>query len=90
MVFVYRGAGKKQAADADICQIKCKKFACAIQWCLSRSNYQQSKCVDEVRKWDVCCERARSSTSTSADVVASNSTSATAATAATQAAKPTT
>ena len=47
MVFVYRGAGKKQRSDAALCQKdrKCQQKACDIQWCLSRNNYQQHKPV---------------------------------------------
>ena len=60
MVFVYRGAGKKQRKDADVCQKdrRCQQLACDIQWCLSRNNYQQRKCGDFVERYNECCERA--------------------------------
>ena len=59
MVFVYQGSGKIQKKGADVCQRVCKKLACDIQWCLSRSNYQQHKCENFVQKWNECCERAK-------------------------------
>ena len=59
MVFVYQGSGKIQKEGADVCQRACKKFACDIQWCLSRNNYQQHKCENFVQKWNDCCEKAK-------------------------------
>mmetsp|Transcript_11811 Transcript_11811/g.13615 ORF Transcript_11811/g.13615 Transcript_11811/m.13615 type:complete len:83 (-) Transcript_11811:1858-2106(-) len=61
MVFVYRGAGKKQGKDADPCQKnqRCQKLACDIQWCLSRNNYNQKRCENQVKAWNDCCERVR-------------------------------
>ena len=46
--FVYTGSGKKQSKDADPAQIACKKHACAIQYCLARSNHKQAKCEEFV------------------------------------------
>ena len=60
MVFVYQGSGKKQSEEADICQKECKKEACAIQWCLSRNNYQEKKCQHALTQWKSCCERVKS------------------------------
>jgi len=61
MVFVYRGAGKKQAEDADPCQKdkECQRKACDIQWCLSRNNYNQSRCIAHVKAWEDCCTKVR-------------------------------
>mmetsp|Transcript_1160 Transcript_1160/g.1800 ORF Transcript_1160/g.1800 Transcript_1160/m.1800 type:complete len:82 (-) Transcript_1160:133-378(-) len=59
MPFVYQGAGKKQGescTDPCLKSRRCQKLACDIQWCLSRSNYQQHKCKDFVERWDKCCE----------------------------------
>ena len=60
MVFVYRGAGKKQRKGAAVCQKdrKCQKKACDIQWCLSRNNYQQKKCEEFITAYNECCEQA--------------------------------
>lgn len=58
MVFVYQGSGKKHAAGADAGQIQCKKEACAIQWCLSRHNYQEKKCAHAISQWKQCCAKA--------------------------------
>jgi hypothetical protein len=55
--FVYTGSGKKQADDADIAQKKCKKQACAIQWCLARSNHIESRCAAFIQDWKECTER---------------------------------
>ena len=59
MTFVYKGAGKKQRAEAEPCQKDrgCQKIACDIQWCLSRSNYKVQKCQHIVDKYNACCER---------------------------------
>ena len=52
-------ADKRPQTDEDICQIVCKKEACAIQWCLARWNYDQKKCQPVVQRWDACCDAAR-------------------------------
>lgn len=57
--FVYTGSGKKQKEDADIAQIKCKKQACDIQWCLAKSNHMQHRCEPVIQIWKDCCENAR-------------------------------
>ena len=61
MTFVYRGAGKRQSKSADPCQKDktCQKLSCDIQWCLSRSNYQQHRCKEFVDRWNKCCDRVR-------------------------------
>ena len=53
------GAEKRLQADADVCQVVCKKEACAIQWCLARWNYDEKKCKPVVDTWDTCCKVAR-------------------------------
>lgn len=57
--FVYAGSGKKQRADADICQRRCITEACAIQVCLQRSNHVQSRCTENILLYTKCCENAR-------------------------------
>lgn len=52
--FVYRGAGKKQAVDADPAQKKCQQLACNIQWCLAKNNHKQVRCQDFVKAWEEC------------------------------------
>jgi len=54
---------------AEVCEIKCKRFACAIQRCfanlpLSRSRVtiagvDVSKCRHAVDAYDACCARAK-------------------------------
>ncbi|KAM3574449.1 hypothetical protein VYU27_003647 [Nannochloropsis oceanica] len=39
------------------CQTKCKKFACAIQQCMERHQYQEKPCWKEIADWDICCDR---------------------------------
>lgn len=57
MVFVYEGAGKRQADDAEMTEKLCKKHACRIQRCLSRSNYQEKRCSLELEAYRKCCKR---------------------------------
>jgi len=33
----------------------CQKYACRIQTCLAKSNYQESKCQFEISKLVECC-----------------------------------
>ncbi len=50
------------AGDIDwdpIYELKCKKQACAIQWCLSRKNYQEKKCQAELDAYKNCCAKAK-------------------------------
>lgn len=57
----YQGAGKKQGQDVtDPCLLskRCQVKACDIQWCLSRSNYQQHKCQEFIDAWNECCRKA--------------------------------
>ena len=57
--FVYAGSGKKQAADADVCQKRCITEACGIQHCLQRNNHVQLRCEHIIEHYKQCCERAR-------------------------------
>lgn len=41
--------------DLAACEQPCKKQACAIQFCLQRRNYQESKCVDVIQRYYDCC-----------------------------------
>ncbi|PHZ16069.1 mature T-cell proliferation 1 neighbor protein-like protein [Rhizopus microsporus ATCC 52813] len=34
----------------------CQKYACDIQDCLAKNNYQESKCQDLIDKLDKCCQ----------------------------------
>ncbi|KAI8994982.1 hypothetical protein BDB01DRAFT_846963 [Pilobolus umbonatus] len=34
----------------------CQKFACAIQDCLQRNNYQEDKCRVYINKLSECCK----------------------------------
>ncbi|DAZ94662.1 TPA: hypothetical protein N0F65_000942 [Lagenidium giganteum] len=46
-------------ADRDrICQRYCQKEACAIQFCLQRSNYQEKRCAHVIAQYKNCCDRA--------------------------------
>jgi hypothetical protein len=40
-----------------LCESACKKYACAIQYCLERHHYQEKRCWREVGDWNSCCER---------------------------------
>lgn len=42
-----------------LCEARCKKYACAIQYCLERNQYQESRCWKEVGGWNMCCERVK-------------------------------
>jgi len=55
--FVYTGSGKKQAKNADAAQVECKQLACAIQWCLAKSNHQQARCEPSVQAWKDCVQK---------------------------------
>jgi hypothetical protein len=55
--FVYQGSGKKQAKDAPASQIECKKLACAIQYCLAKSNHMQNRCQPSIDLWKDCVDR---------------------------------
>ncbi len=57
--FIYKGAGKVQAKDADVCQKNCIKQACQIQLCLSKRNYQEKLCTEVIDIWKKCCENAK-------------------------------
>lgn len=37
---------------------ECKRFACDIQRCLSKSNYRQERCAREIDRYADCCRRA--------------------------------
>ena len=83
MVFVYRGAGKRQREDADVCQKnrRCQKLACDIQYCLSRSNYQQERCRSYIDDWNSCCDAAKAKElKESMDAISSSSSPTTRAT----------
>lgn len=47
--------------DVDVCERLCKKQACAIQFCLQRSGYQERKCADAIARYFDCCEAAKRS-----------------------------
>ncbi|KAK3810099.1 MAG: DUF1903-domain-containing protein [Benniella sp.] len=34
----------------------CHKEACAIQACLTKNNYQESRCRDVIEKLEKCCQ----------------------------------
>ena len=57
--FVYTGAGKNQAENADICVKACKKIACEIQYCLARNDHKQARCQNFVNSWSECCSQAK-------------------------------
>ncbi|ETV74654.1 hypothetical protein H257_10782 [Aphanomyces astaci] len=40
-------------------QRACRQKACAIQMCLSRHKYQESKCQAEIDAYKACCTKAR-------------------------------
>ncbi|GAB9467576.1 Transmembrane protein [Globisporangium polare] len=48
------------AADG-ICEQLCKKQACAIQFCLQRSDYQERRCAETIKRYYDCCEAAKRS-----------------------------
>ena len=55
-------AAQAAAAVADrhrvgqLCETICKKYACAIQYCLERHQYQEGRCWKEIGNWDMCCD----------------------------------
>lgn len=57
--FVYTGAGKKQAENADICVKACKNISCEIQYCLARNDHKQARCEHFVNSWNECCIQAK-------------------------------
>ncbi|KAL0082907.1 mature T-cell proliferation 1 neighbor protein-like protein [Phycomyces blakesleeanus] len=36
---------------------ECQKYACAIQDCLGKNNYQESKCTEALKALEVCCQQ---------------------------------
>uniref|UniRef100_K3WUV0 Cx9C motif-containing protein 4, mitochondrial n=1 Tax=Globisporangium ultimum (strain ATCC 200006 / CBS 805.95 / DAOM BR144) TaxID=431595 RepID=K3WUV0_GLOUD len=44
-----------------ICERLCRKQACAIQFCLQRSGYQERKCAAVIQQYHDCCETAKRS-----------------------------
>lgn len=42
-----------------LCETRCKKYACAIQLCLERHQYQERRCWKEVGNWNLCCDRVK-------------------------------
>jgi Mature-T-Cell Proliferation I type len=40
-------------------QIKCKKEACAIQYCFKRHDFSEEKCKSFWEEWQACAARAR-------------------------------
>ncbi|KAF1786675.1 Mature-T-Cell Proliferation I type [Phytophthora cactorum] len=45
--------------DKELCERVCKKQACAIQFCLQRRNYQESKCAEVIKRYYDCCAAAK-------------------------------
>uniref|UniRef100_M4B4Z9 Cx9C motif-containing protein 4, mitochondrial n=1 Tax=Hyaloperonospora arabidopsidis (strain Emoy2) TaxID=559515 RepID=M4B4Z9_HYAAE len=41
-----------------LCERVCKKQACAIQFCLQRHGYQESKCAAVIKQYYDCCAAA--------------------------------
>lgn len=48
-------AGEVGEMDLAACEAPCKKQACAIQFCLQRRNYQESRCADVIQRYYECC-----------------------------------
>ncbi|KAF4127990.1 Mature-T-Cell Proliferation I type [Phytophthora infestans] len=46
-------------AEKELCERVCKKQACAIQFCLQRRGYQESKCADVIKRYYDCCATAK-------------------------------
>ncbi|KAE8994074.1 hypothetical protein PF011_g16875 [Phytophthora fragariae] len=46
------------ATEKELCERVCKKQVCAIQFCLQRRNYQESKCADVIKRYYDCCATA--------------------------------
>ncbi|KAG3027972.1 hypothetical protein PC120_g5121 [Phytophthora cactorum] len=49
----------KMATEKELCERVCKKQACAIQFCLQRRNYQESKCAEVIKRYYDCCAAAK-------------------------------
>lgn len=47
--------GVELVMDLAACEAPCKKQACAIQFCLQRRGYQESRCADVIRRYYDCC-----------------------------------
>ncbi len=77
--FVYQGSGRKQRADSERSLRECRDEACAIQWCLAKSNTNFKRCEPAIAIWQACFDRAKQR---DADEAAGNPTAATAAAAA--------
>ncbi|KAF1334290.1 Transmembrane protein, partial [Globisporangium splendens] len=57
-------SGSKTSKDGEgggICERLCRKQACAIQFCLQRSGYQEHKCAAIIQQYHDCCEAAKRS-----------------------------
>ena len=57
--FVYQGSGRKQRADSERSLRECRDEACAIQWCLAKSNTNFSRCSPVIDAWKACFDRAK-------------------------------
>ena len=68
--FVYQAKGSGRArAGADVCELRCKRLACAIQRCIATARPGaaatgglvdfKKACSIEIAKFDKCCERAK-------------------------------
>ena len=75
--FVYQQKSRSTPREgADVCEIKCKRAACAIQKCLSKLPLSRSsatnagvdvrKCQYAVDAYNACCDRARGAESVDA------------------------
>lgn len=47
------------ALDPMLCQKRCARQACDIQYCLQRANYQEARCRSVIAAFDSCCEKAK-------------------------------
>lgn len=72
--FIYTGAGRKQAKDADICQHKCKDSACMIQKCLQKYNNSEVICKPFIDAWATCCKNAKLESESLASVTSDKKT----------------
>jgi Mature-T-Cell Proliferation I type len=50
---------EKNSSSIPIEQIKCKKEACAIQYCFKRHSFSEDKCRSVILEWQTCAARAR-------------------------------
>ena len=57
--FVYQGSGKKHAEGAERCQVRCASKARDLQWCMSRRNFDQTRCVGPLDAWQTCTARCK-------------------------------